>query len=141
MRSRNNAVIEIVSFLFFIVNELKCKSTKFFHSYDIYFYFYKKFVMEKLNDIVEKFEITGKVTDVKAYSLRTTYDVKGVLDSASMSVHAGDTVTLGGKTCIVKSVDVSESNTGFAEGTISAEAVDSASVVAYSSGTSGSSNT
>lgn len=89
-------------------------------------------------EVAEARDETGKVTDVKAYSLRTTYDVKGVLDSASMSVHAGDTVTLGGKTCIVKSVDVSESNTGFAEGTISAEAVDSASVVAYSSGTSGS---
>lgn len=92
-------------------------------------------------EVAEARDETGKVTDVKAYSLRTTYDVKGVLDSASMSVHAGDTVTLGGKTCIVKSVDVSESNTGFAEGTISAEAVDSASVVAYGSGGTSGSNT
>lgn len=92
-------------------------------------------------DVAEARDETGKVTDVKAYSRRTTYDVKGVLDSASLSVHAGDTITLGGKTCIVKSVDVSESNTGFAEGTVSAEAVDDATPVAYGSGTSSGSNT
>ena len=87
-------------------------------------------------DVAEARDETGKVTDVKAYSRRTTFDVKGVLDSASMSVHAGDTITLGGKTCIVKNADKDESHTGFAEGSISAETVDSATLTAYDSGTS-----
>jgi len=85
-------------------------------------------------DVAEARDENGKVTDVKAYSRRTTYDLRGVMDSASISVHAGDSVILGGKTCIVKSVDVSESNTGFAEASVSAEAVDSAAVSAYDGG-------
>ena len=89
-------------------------------------------------DVAEARDETGKVTDVKAYSRRTTYDIKGVLDSASLSVHAGDTVTLGGKTCIVKNADQDETHTGFAEGSISAETVDDATPVAYDSSTSSS---
>ena len=92
-------------------------------------------------DVAEARDENGKVTDVKAYSRRTTFDIRGVMDSASIAVHAGDSVTLGGKTCIVKSVDVSESNTGFAEASVSAEAVDSAAVSAYDGGTTGTSET
>ena len=56
---------EIINLVFFIVVKLKCKITKFFHTFEIYFYFYKKFIMKNLIDIVSKFEITGKVTDVR----------------------------------------------------------------------------
>ena len=45
-------------------------------------------------EVAEARDSSGKVTDQKAYSKKTTYSVTGLLDTASYTVEAGSTLFL-----------------------------------------------
>lgn len=78
----------------------------------------------------------GKVTDIKAYSKGKTISLSGLLDSASLSTEAGASITIDSVTYLVESAETNESNTAFADFSISASTADSATISAYSSNSS-----
>ena len=74
----------------------------------------------------------GKVTDKWFFSREEKVSLAGVMDSDSLTVKAGDTISYGGKTYAVHSTSVDETNTGAATFTIEGAAPDAASIHAYS---------
>lgn len=77
---------------------------------------------------------TGKVTDTQAYSKGTTISVRGKLDTprALLDVTAGTTIVISGGTYMIDSVTVSETNTEFADVSLTASKNDSSTFTAYS---------
>ena len=84
----------------------------------------------KSAEIAEARNEKGEVTDLKAYSKGETISVTGLLDAESITIEPGSKLTLG-KDYIIESVDQSETNTGYAEVTLSARTADSAQIEAY----------
>lgn len=74
----------------------------------------------------------GKVTDRWFFSREENVSLSGVMDSESLSVKAGDTISYAGKTYAVHSTSVDESSTGAATFSIEGSAPDAASIHAYS---------
>ena len=76
----------------------------------------------------------GKVTDTKAYSKGVSISVRGKLDTprASLSVSAGQTIVIAGGTYMIDSVTVSETNTDFADVSLTASKNDDSTLEAYS---------
>ena len=91
------------------------------------------FSRNKSAEIAEARNEKGEVTDLKAYSKGETISVTGLLDAESLTIEPGSKLTLGGKDYIIESVDQSETNTGYAEVTLSARTADSAQIEAYGS--------
>ena len=88
--------------------------------------------VETANALNEK----GQVTDVAAYSRKSTVTVTGVQDTAKGTLaKAGDKLTLASKDYLITSVAKKESNSTFVEVTITAESADSAIITTISSGT------
>lgn len=75
---------------------------------------------------------SGKVIDMLAYSKTETITVRGLLDAASPSVLAGNTIVISGGTYMITSAEQTESNTDFVQYSITATKSDSAVPVAYS---------
>ena len=82
-------------------------------------------------EIAEARNEKGEVTDLKAYSRGETISVTGLLDTESLTIEPGSKLTLGEKDYIIESVEQSETNTGYAEITLSARTADSAQIDAY----------
>lgn len=76
----------------------------------------------------------GKVTDTKAYSKVVSISVRGKLDTprAELDVSAGQTIVISGGTYMIDSVTVSETNTEFADVSLTASKNDSSTFTAYS---------
>ena len=88
---------------------------------------------EKQNvQIAEARESKGAVTDLKAYSLGITVNIKGYLDAAECDVRAGDTLSLGEKVYVIENISRTEKNTAFTEVELTARTADSADVTTYS---------
>ena len=62
----------------------------------------------------------GNIVAINGYSRANSGSIQALLDG-SISVAAGDTITIGGEEKIVTGVDLNETNTGYAEATISFE--------------------
>lgn len=82
----------------------------------------------------------GVITDINGYGKKTSVTIKGLLDG-SIGVAAGDIITVGSDSYIITSVQVSESNTGYAEADISAEGAPGVTPVGPSSGSGSGSTT
>ena len=86
-------------------------------------------------EVAEARDSSGKVTDQKAYSKKVTYSVTGLLDTASFSIEAGSTLSLtegsSSVTYLITDASVKESNTGFAEVSLTVTRSDSATIAAY----------
>ena len=82
-------------------------------------------------EVAEARNESGHVTDMNAYGRTETVNIRGLLDAATCAITAGSTLTLGETTYLIESCDVSETNTGFAEVTISAKLSDAATITAY----------
>ena len=80
--------------------------------------------VETANAMDEK----GNITDINGYGAKNSVTIKGLLDG-SISVAAGDIITVGSDSYIITSAQVSESNTGYAEVDISAEGAPSVTPV------------
>lgn len=78
---------------------------------------------------------SGAVTDKWYYSREERVTLSGVMDSESLSVKAGDTITYAGTTYGIESTSVDETNTGAATFSIEGSAPDSASLHTYTAGT------
>jgi hypothetical protein len=78
---------------------------------------------------------TGKVEDAKAYSVTHTATAEFVADTVTNPDDfsaAGTSLTIGDVTGLITSVEVTESNTDYVQGTVSIEVADGATQVAYS---------
>ena len=77
--------------------------------------------------IAEATDSQGRVSDLAAYSRRTTLNLSGVLDTEKGDLAvAGSKLTLGGKDYIIDSVSKEESATDFIRVSISAQTADAA---------------
>ncbi len=72
------------------------------------------------------------MTDLKAYSVSETVSIKALLNAESVTIDAGNSITVGGKTYIVESFAQNETNTTFVDLDISARTADNATIAAYS---------
>ncbi len=86
-------------------------------------------------EIAEARNEKGQVTDLKAYSTGETISVTGLLDAEAITIEPGSKLTLGEKDYIIESVDQNETNTGYAEVTLSARTADSAEIDPYAAET------
>lgn len=77
------------------------------------------------SESAEARDATGKVTDIKAYSVNTTLSATGVMDSeAGTLVTAGSSITIDSVAYLIDNVSKSETNTGYVTVTISAKTAD-----------------
>jgi pyridoxine 5'-phosphate synthase PdxJ len=81
-------------------------------------------------EIAEARDENGKITDLKAYSKAETISVSGLLDG-SIGVQAGAKLTLNSVDYIIESVEISETNTGYTEVSLTARTADSAAIAPY----------
>lgn len=89
-------------------------------------------------EVSEARDESGKVTDRKAYSKTTTYRGDGLLDTNEVpasAVSAGATIVIEGKTCLIESCDVTETNNEYAKVSFTASSKDNETVVGISGGT------
>ena len=89
-------------------------------------------------EVAEARNESGKVTDRKAYSKTTTYRGDGLLDTNEVpaeAVSAGATIVIEGKTCLIESCDVTETNNEFAKVSFTATHKDDETVVGLTGGT------
>ena len=77
----------------------------------------------------------GNITDINGYGKKNSVTIKGLLDG-TVAVAAGDIITVGSDSYIITSVQISESNTGYAEADISAEGAPGVTPVGPTSGSS-----
>ena len=73
----------------------------------------------------------GTVTDKWYYSREQKVTLSGVMDSADLTVKAGDSLTYGGVTYGVNATSVDESNTGAATFSIEGSTADNATLHSY----------
>jgi len=92
------------------------------------------FQKQKTAEIAEARDSEGKVTDLKAYSVGTSITITGLLDATTVSVGAGDSLTLGAVNYIIESSNQNETNTTYCEVTITARTADAAAISPYSTG-------
>ena len=76
---------------------------------------------------------SGLVTDKWFYSREAKVTLSGVMDSSSLSLKAGDTITYDGTTYGIQSASMDESNTGAATFVIEGSSPDNAAIHTYSS--------
>ena len=81
-------------------------------------------------EIAEALGADGKVTDQKAYSKTNTVKAEYLFDGAEPP-EAGTTISFGGKTYLIKSVEKSESNKEYQKGSMELELKDNATISAY----------
>lgn len=62
----------------------------------------------------------GNIIAINGYSRSNSGSMQVLLDG-TIEVHAGDVITVGGASKLITGVDITESNTGYAEATISYE--------------------
>lgn len=82
----------------------------------------------------------GVIIDINGYGKKTSVTIKGLLDG-SIGVAAGDKIEVNSESYIITSVQVSESNTGYAEVDISAEGAPGVTPTGPSSGSGSGSTT
>lgn len=82
-------------------------------------------------EVAEARDEQGKVTDRKAYSKQTSYNIRGLLNASGASIEAGDVITFGGVSYLVTNATQTESNTAYVEYAITADTADSATNEAY----------
>ena len=73
----------------------------------------------------------GAVTDKWYYSREQKVTLSGVMDSAELTVKAGDSLTYGGVTYGVNATSMDESNTGAATFSIEGSTADNATLHSY----------
>ena len=75
----------------------------------------------------------GAVSDMHAYSKEKSIQVDGLVDG-SVSISAGQTLTIGGSTYVIESVSTTESNENFKTVSLSAKTADSATITGIDNG-------
>lgn len=91
-------------------------------------------------DIAEARGTDGKIIQLKAYSRNNAVNLSGLMDSEKGNVaRAGASLTFGGKTWIIESVQKQESNTDWVRLSISARTADNATITPLDDSSSSSS--
>ena len=81
-------------------------------------------------EIAEARDQNGAIIALHAYSKSSTVEIRALLDADSVTTEAGQLITIGSQNYIIESTSQDESNTGWAEVSLTAKTADSATVTA-----------